>query len=119
MERRKPLLKHYIIRLPENFPNLVDLDCQLTAPVQSCSPQPTQSFSLVPTSCFLKRRASRKDPSSFRLGIIIVGKEIFRILCVRRSGRGQQDSLIVLDRKYRSTGKSLGGNSAWVTPMFP
>lgn len=76
--------------------------------VQSCSPQPTQSHSLVPTSCFLKGRASKKDPSSFRLGIIIVGKEIFRILCVRRSGKGQQDSLIGLDRKHRSTGKSYG-----------
>lgn len=28
---------------------------------------------------------------------------------MRRSGRGQQDSLIVLDRENRSTGESWGG----------
>lgn len=37
-----------------------------------------------------------------------MGKEIFRILCVRRSGRGQQNSLIPLDRKYGSSGENRG-----------
>lgn len=44
-----------------------------------------------------------------------MGKGAFRILCVRRSGRSQRDSLTVLRRNNRSTGAGFSVDCSCVS----